>query len=591
MLRLLTLATAYALLIACAGNPPVSDTSGAQAQAVATDETPDPPAAAEPKPAERAIPDDSVYPLLVAEFALRRRAYDVALDNYLVQSRILRDAGISAHTTHLTQFMQREQEALEASQLWVELAPDNAEANSTLATLLVRQGRTLDALPHLAVVQRSEGSANFPMLFNGFDQLDDQQRAELVSGINQLAEEFPASTQLLLTQALIHTEFDQYPEALDKLEALFELQPDQPQAMMLEARILLAEKAKKPFYRVQRVLEENPTDTRLRLQYARLLTTVDMTAAREQFEVLSSQSPRDGDLLFSLALISREIGDDDAAMDYLRQMLSLEQRVDEAHYYLGRIAEDQDRPQDAVAQYKQVKEGREFFIATNRIGLILIDSGQLDESRGWFELQRRENPDWTEQLYSMEADILIQAGAGEAAMAVLNQALAEQPDSSSLLYARSMLGEQQNDLALMESDLRTIIASDPGNSTALNALGYTLANRTERLDEAYDLITRALELAPDEPAILDSMGWVLYRTGRHEEALEYLTRAYAVFPDPEVAAHLGEVLWATGATDAATSVWRGALAKDPGNKILLDTLRRLNADAVVSTLSSAGPPP
>jgi len=186
MFRLLAIAATYALLTACAGPATVTAESPAVEQSLAADE------AAVAEPAERPIPHDSLYPLLVAEFALRRREYDVALDNYLSQSRILRDAGVSAHTTHLTQFMQREAEALSASQLWVELDPDNVEANSTLANLLIRQGRTVEALPHLALAQRNGTQANFPTLLNGFIDLDEQQRAKLVGGINELAAEFPA---------------------------------------------------------------------------------------------------------------------------------------------------------------------------------------------------------------------------------------------------------------------------------------------------------------------------------------------------------------------------------------------------------------
>jgi tetratricopeptide (TPR) repeat protein len=233
----------------------------------------------------------------------------------------------------------------------------------------------------------------------------------------------------------------------------------------------------------------------------------------------------------------------------------------------------------------QVEDSREFLAANNRLGRILIETEQLQRSHAWFNQQREENPQRREQLYGLEADLLIQAGVLDAAVQVLNQALEEAPASTSLLYARSMLREQQGNLALMEKDLRAIIASDPDNATAINALGYSLANRTERYTEAMALISQALVLQPDEPAILDSMGWVLYRTGRYEEALEYLTRAYAAFPDPEVAAHLGEVLWVTGNTDAATAIWRGALIKDPDHEILLSTLQRLG----VSSLAGNNP--
>jgi len=162
---------------------------------------------------------------------------------------------------------------------------------------------------------------------------------------------------------------------------------------------------------------------------------------------------------------------------------------------------------------------------------------------------------------------------------MLNTALRAMPESTTLRYTRSMLGERQNNLALMESDLREIIHREPDNVTALNALGYTLANRTDRYSEAFALISRALELAPEEPAILDSMGWILYRQGMYSQAVEYLSRAYAKFPDAEVAAHLGEVLWVSGDTATALSIWQSAILKDPNHEVLVQTMQRLGAPA------------
>jgi tetratricopeptide (TPR) repeat protein len=584
MTQLLLLALTGALLTACAGTAPVEDTAEATPTAV----TPSEP---EPPPPERAFPDDSVYPLLVAEFALRRRQYDLALDNYMAQSALLRDAGVSAHTTHLTQYLRRESEALTASELWVELEPDSAEAQNTYASLLVRQGRTPEALPHLAQVQRLGGEARFPALLTRFESLEPAQQAELVKGINALAQEWPDNTQLLLTQALLLAEFEQFDESLEKLEQIFALEPQQSQALMLEARVRLARNDPKPFTRIEKALENDPENQQLRLQYARLLTTGDMTAARKQFEILSAQSPRDGDLLLSLALINREIGDDLAARAYLKQLLALQQRMDEANYYLGRIAEDQGEEQVAISHYMQVGSAPELISAANRIGQILIGSGQVELAQETFRRQRQAHPGQAEPLYSLEAELLAQAGLKANAMAIYSEALLAFPESNNLLYARSMLAEQLDDLALMESDLRHIIEREPDNATALNALGYTLANKTERYGEAYELITRALALQPDEPAILDSMGWVLYRKGRYDEALEYLTRAYTEFPDPEVAAHLGEVLWVSGNAEAATTVWQGALQKDPQHQILRETLERLGIDSLQRPPKAPSPTP
>ena len=257
MFRLLVPALLLALLNACATAPPTEDAGPEVAAA---------PAPEAPEPVERAIPDDSLYPLLVAEFALRRHDYDVALENYREQALILRDPGVSAHATHLAQFMQREAEALELVQQWVELEPDSTEAHNTLATLLVRQGRTVEAMPHLAAVARAGMDTNFPILLSGFDELDPEQQAELVRGINELAVEFPENIQLLLTQALILAQYKQFDGALAKLEQLFELQPYQPQGMLLESKILLTVEDPAPFARLERALENDPKDQRLRLQ-------------------------------------------------------------------------------------------------------------------------------------------------------------------------------------------------------------------------------------------------------------------------------------------------------------------------------------
>ncbi len=527
------------------------------------------------KPPERAFPDDSIYPLLLAEFAIRRRAYDVALEQYLAQAPQLRDAGVSAHTAHLAQFMSKEQAALEAVQLWIELEPDNIEANNTLSILLIRQGRAVEALPHMALLASKGEQVNFPVLLSGFKELNPGQLTALAQGINDLALEYPGDAQLLLTQAMVLAELEQLDSALDTLQQLFELEPNQSQAAMLEARILLVQQSPQPYARLERVLKENPQDTQIRLQYARLLTATDIAAARAQFELLSAQSPRDGEPLLSLALISRETGDDETAKTYLHQVLALEQHVDEAHYYLGRIAEDAADLPAALYEYKQVEGGQKLLVAISRASDILINEGRIDENHTWFNELRQQYPERSEQLYSIEADLLTRGGELDVATGVLAEALTQLPDSSSLRYARAMLAEQQGDLALLESDLKAIIANEPDNSTAINALGYTLANRTQRYEEAYALISRAMALQPGEPAILDSMGWILYRMNRVDEALNYLTRAYAKLPDPEVAAHLGEVLWVSGDTENALTVWQAELLKDPGNAILTETLERL----------------
>ena len=524
---------------------------------------------------ERAFPDNSLYALLVAEFALRRGAYDMALEQYMSQLPVLRDAGVSAHATQISQYLDRDQESLEAAQLWVELAPEDMAARNSLARQLVSSGRGAEALPHLAEMERHGHAANFPLVLTSFERLSSAERNALAADLDELSGEFPDTSSLLFTRSLLQHELSQNELALQTLEQLFELEPEQPQALLLEGRILSSLGDPKPYARIEKVLAGDPENRALRLRYARLLAASDMSGAREQFEILSAQAPDDANLLYSLALINREIGDYETAGEYLRQLLKLGEREDVAHYYLGRIAESNDDIDTALDHYQAVGPGEEYLAASNRIGLILISSGQLERASDWFDAQRENYPEQRESLFGIQAELLDEAGYSTQAIALLNAALSRTPEATTLLYSRAMIRERRDDLTAMEADLRSIIAHDADNATALNALGYTLANRTQRLDEALQLITRALSLEPDEPAILDSMGWVLFRLGRLPEALQYLTRAYAAFPDPEVAAHLGEVLWISGDTQRAQEIWHEAALLDPDHPVLRSTLERL----------------
>jgi tetratricopeptide (TPR) repeat protein len=554
-----------ALLSACANQTVTSEAR--LAEAAVAESTPD-------SAPERPIPADSVYPLLVAEFALRRGSYGISLHNYLAQAEVLADPAVSARATQLAQFLNREDDALKAAQQWVDLQSDNVEANNTVATLLSRQGRTVEAIPYMARVARGKKSAPFPLLLTGYGSLSDEDRLALGVGMGELAEEFPRDPALLLSHAMLYEEQGKSTLALKKLDKVFEQRPFQRQALLLEAKILMDLEAATPLRHIEQALQTNPRDDQLRLQYARLLTRSSMVAARQQFEILSANAPSNVDLLLSLAIINRENGDTVEAKANLMQMLNLGQRVDEAHYYLGRILEEEGDLENAISEYMAVQEGRDFISANGRISQILFKSGQLDRSHAYLESLRSKYPLRKEQLYALEIELLTRDDDLDGAVNMVNQALQELPESTDLRYARSMLREQQNNLVLMEQDLRAILEQDPNNVTALNALGYTLANRTDRIPEAYMLVSKALALEPEEPAILDSMGWILFRQGKYAEAVLYLNRAYAKYPDAEVAAHLGEALWVSGNRDSALAIWQEAFQKNPEHEVLVETMTR-----------------
>lgn len=590
-LRPLIASCCLPVLLACAVQPEAPPAAALASMTPASEATTAPAPATPPQAQDdatpptldaenfRRLPDDSVYPLLAAEFALRKRDYPTAMALYMQQAALLRDSAVSAHATHLAQYLQQEDAAREAAALWVELEPDNAEPHDTLATLLVREGQLLEAVPHLAVVARDdESNARFPILLNGFADLGEEAQVALADALDGLLPELAESISLLMTRALLADEMNDRPRARARLDAVFALQPFQYQALLLEARMRQDDGDEAPFARIQQALDADPADDRLRLQYARLLARDDMDAARQQFELLSASNPNDGDLLFSLALINEELENAEAAKAYLQQLLTLPQRSSEAYFVLGRIAENEDDTAQAIEHYMQVGDGKDLLPATLRIGALLLANDQQARFSGYFATLRQSYPGRNEQLYALQASLLNEALRDDASLALLNEAILAFPDSTSLRYSRSVVHERRDDVDAAVADLRSILSREPTNPTALNALGYTLANRTDNIDEAHRLISEALALQPNEPAILDSMGWVLYKQGKYDAAIDYLTRAYASFPDAEVAAHLGEVMWKSDNPEGARNIWRGALLEDPDHPVLRETLQRLGVD-------------
>ncbi len=299
--------------------------------------------------------------------------------------------------------------------------------------------------------------------------------------------------------------------------------------------------------------------------------------ARNQFATIVEQYPDDFDMLYSLALISMEINLYSDARRYLETLVENGNRLDDAHFYLGFLSEQDNSTQRAIQHYMQVKAGSNFLQAQRNLTELMVKAGRYPEMRERLQTIRYTNPDYNIPLLSLEASILMEQGYMSESASILDSAITAFPNDVQLLYLRSVLHQENNDLDAMERDLRRMIQLNPESPVAYNTLGYTLADRTTRYEEAYELIKRAIELAPDDPAIIDSLGWVQYRLGMLEEARKNLERAFELYPDHEVAAHLGEVLWVMGERDKANRIWRDALKDQPDSEFIQEAIKRLNA--------------
>lgn len=521
------------------------------------------------------IPEASVLPLLEAEFSLRAGRFGRALEILSEQSQLLTDPELARRTLRLAEFLRDENRALTAAIRLATLDPQDGAAAATAMSRLARQGRMTEALVYARAAKSLGSRINAPLLVSDFQRLDASERQAVADGIAKLAAEWPEDQDIAIALALLEREMLNPAGALEVVSGILASDPGEERALVLWTQIQIDLEDPKPYQRIADAVAARPDEERLRLQYARLLASNEQfDEAKLQFDALINQSPRNDEYLMASAMIDLELQAYESAASALQTLIDLGQRVDEANYYLGRTHEAANDPESAVTAYGEVGPAREFPDAKRRAGLLLLSMESTQSVTAFFNEQRWRFPEEARRLFLMEASLLRDV-APEEALEVYNIALEQFPDAMTLRYGRAMLHEAAGDIPAMERDLRAILANDPNNATTLNALGYSLTNHTERYDEAASLIERALELSPREPAMLDSLGWVYFKMGKLLEAEALLREAYQLLPDPEVAAHLGETLWALGKHLEAQDIWRAALERDKDNPHVRAAIDRL----------------
>ena len=581
-LRPVAIAALISWVSACSHQPPVADNPPSPEPPVTSDAaaptTAPEPVAPPPPPPARPFPVETLYSLLVAEVAGTRGRYDIALGNYVEEAHRTRDPGVTARAARIARYLNAHQAALSTALLWVELEPENSEALFIASSELAETGRLLEAFDFSEKLLEYGSASIFQSIAARAAQATDTERESLVRNFDRLLNLYPRDMQLLVGKAMLLQQQNQLPEALAAVQQALQVEDDNIPAAILEARLLFAmNQPENALDRLLGLLQKNPDNQRLRLQYARLLTTIDIAEALEQFKILVQRSPNNPDLLLSLGLVANEQGDKALAAQSFARLLATGQHSDSAHFYLGRLAEEQEDYNRALEHYTQVEQGQDFLPALASSVDIMIRLGRPDDAHARMNEMRSRFTQESVRLYQIEAQSLARYQYLDEAEQLLTEALTTNPDSTDLLFTRASINEQRDMIDLAESDFRTIIRYQPNNATALNALGYTLADRTNRYQEALELIQKALDIEPNNAAIIDSMGWVQYRLGNFDEAILRLREALKSFPDPEIASHLGEVLWAAGDKEEAQKVWGEGMALDPSSDLIPDTMKRLNA--------------
>ena len=569
MNKSLALLTASLLLAGCQslaptpdGTPPVEDANTSQAA---------------PEPKQYAsFSEETLYALLAAELAGQRNRFDIALGNYVQQANATRDPGVAERAFRIAEYLGAEQAALDSALIWSDSAPDSLDAQRAAAVQLARAGRYDESMRYMEKVLQGQGDTHFDFLALSAAETDPDTRAGLLQSFDRLLQKYPENGQLLFGKALLLHQDGRAEEALELLEAHAASVQEIP-PLLLRARLLQGlQRGEEAAKLLQKGLDKHPEDKRLRLAYARQLVELKrLDEAKSEFAGLVQQFPDDDDLRYSLALVCLEDEAWDEAATYLEELVARNAHTDAAHFNLGRIYEQRGDAESALIEYGLVGPGEDFLPAQVRQTEILFEQGRAAEAGNRLARSREAQPDYAIQLYLIESEALANRQRLDESWQVIVKALEQFPGDTNLLYTRAMLAEKRGDLNGLERDLRDIIAREPDNATALNALGYTLADRTSRYEEAKALIEQAHQLNPEDAATLDSLGWVNYRLGNLDEAERHLRAALARFPDHEVAAHLGEVLWVQGKQREAREVWASALEAKPDSPILRATIKRL----------------
>ena len=503
----------------------------------------------------------------------------LAAKTYLELARRTGDARVARRAVEIANQAKLPELALEAAKTWQEIEPESPAALQVVAALLISAKRIDEAEPYLEKLLSSKGID----LERGFLQLNrllsgNPDKAANLRVVRQLAAAHPqiASAHLAIAQASAAADDDA--SALAAARRAAQLRPEWEAPAVLEAQVLQKRSTTDAAKRLAQFVEKNPNSREGRLNYARaLVLDKRVPEARKQFETLLGANPGNTELIYTVGLLAFQLKDYSVAEDNMKRLVGdpSYRDADGARFLLGQIAEEQKQWPRAIEWYDQIQDGEHALPARLRTANAIAKQGKLDAARDFLHKVSADNPGQEVQLTVAEAQLLRDANRHGEAFTLLGGALKSEPDQPELLYDFALTAEKLEKYDLLEQNLRKLIEVRPDHAHAYNALGYSFAERNTRLREARELVQKALELAPDDYFIVDSMGWVQYREGDLKGAADTLRRAYGGRPDAEIGAHLGEVLWMLGDRGEANRVWQESLKSAPDNETLLKTIKRL----------------
>jgi tetratricopeptide (TPR) repeat protein len=547
------------------------------------DDAPPAAAAAAPEPAANLPLQDltgqTLYDFLLGEIAAQRGSPGLAAQTFLELAKRTRDPRVARRAVEVANFARMQDLALESARLWHETDPASAQALQTVTVLLVGAKRVDEAEPYLAKLLATDANA----AANGFMQLGrllagNPDPAANLRVVRKLAERYPDLAQAHLAVSQVAAAANDEALAFAEARSAMALRPDWETAAMYEAQLLQRRSPAEAAKHLAAFLEKYPDARDVRLSHARMLVLDKRyPEARAEFESILKRFPKDTDAVYAVGLLAFQVKEYAVAEANMKRLLELGYRdANAVRYTLGQIAEEQKDWPRAIEWYEAIQRGEQALPARMRTANAIAKQGKLDEARAYLRGVSVQGEPQRVQLLVAESQLLRDANLHREAFELLGQALAKSPDQPDLLYDHALTAEKLDRFDVLESSLQRLIQLKPDHAHAYNALGYSFAERNVRLPEAKQLIEKALEIAPADFFIVDSLGWVLYRMGDLKGAARELRRAWEGRSDGEIGAHLGEVLWALGERDEARRIWQEALKASPENDTLQKTLKRFN---------------
>jgi tetratricopeptide (TPR) repeat protein len=545
----------------------------------------DAPVAAAPAPGPSStlpfqdLTGQTLYDFLLGEIAAQRGNPALAAQTFRDLARRTRDPRVARRAVEVANFARMPGLALESARIWHETDPASPQALQTVAALLVRARRVDEAEPYLAKLLAIDANS----AANGFMQVGrllagNPDRAANLRVVRNLAASYPdlAEAHLAVSQAAAAANDETL--ALEQARSAMALRPDWELAAMYEAQLLQRREPGEAAKRLGAFLEKYPDSRDVRLGRARMLVLDKRyPEARAEFESILQRFPKDFDAIYAVGLLAFQVKEYAVADANMKRLLELGYRdPNSIRFTLGQIAEEQKDWPRAIEWYKQIQSGEQALPARMRTAGAIAKQGNLGDARAYLREVGAQTEPQRVQLLVAESQLLREANLHGEAFDLLGEELVKTPDQPDLLYDHALTAEKLERFDILESNLKRLIQLKPDHAHAYNALGYSFADRNLRLSEAKQLIEKALEIAPGDFFIIDSLGWVLYRMGDLKGAARELRRAWEGRPDGEIGAHFGEVLWELGERDEARRIWQESVKTSPDNESLQKTIKRFN---------------